>query len=131
FSEEIDKFNGSDKDELYALAEEEPTPETDTSALVQNTKPSPQETVASPPETMPPAERIPLLPAGSVAVIEHNSALQLPQNPPTSLDKLLLVTVPPYTPPEQRTAILPAGSIASSGNDTTLQVTQKPPASLD
>jgi len=130
FSEEIDKFNGSDKDELYALAEEQ-APETDTAAVAQNTKPLPQETIVSPAQTPPPAERIPLLPAGSVAVIEHNSALQLAQKPPTSLDKMLLVTVPPYTPPEKRTAILPAGGIASSGNDTTSHLTQKPPASLD
>jgi hypothetical protein len=125
FSEEIDKFNGSQKDELYALAEEQ-APETDTAAVVQNTKP-----VVSPVETTLPTERIPLLPAGSVAVIEHNTALQVTQKPPASLDKTLSISIPQNAPPEQRTAVLPAGDIATSGHDTTLQLSQKTSASLD
>src|SRR6476646_4020644 len=68
FSEEIDKFNGSEKDMLYALAEEEKTPETDTAALVQNTKLL-RDTVASP------SQRIPVLPSGNIASTEHNNAL--------------------------------------------------------
>src|SRR4051812_39398563 len=110
FSEEIDKFNSTEEDILYALAEEE-IPETGTTALVQNTKPLPRDTVASPAGVTPSAQRIPVLPPGDIAVTEHNNALSSPPKPSGSLQKtpsVIIKELPPLTP---RIAVLPAGNV--------------------
>jgi len=124
FSEELDKFNSTEEDILYALAEEEKIPETDTTALVQNTKPLPQDTVASPAEILS-AQRIPVLPPGDIAVTEHNNALSSPQNPSGSLEKTPSATIKETALLTPRIAVLPAGDVVSSNHNTALLPSQR------
>jgi hypothetical protein len=131
FSEEIDQFNGSQKDILYALAGEEKITETDTTALVQNPKPPLPDTVSSSPETTSSVQRIPVLPSGNIAFREHNTALLSPQKLPGSLQKTPSLMVKEIAPATERIIMLPAGDIVSSGRNNALQLTHQPTVSLE
>lgn len=131
FSIDMDEFDLSLQQSLYASIDKVETPEPDTATVAQNTKPLP-DTIATPQqEKSLTTERIPVLPAGNIVSLNQNNALPLLQNPPVLLHKTLSMIIPQNEPAPQRVAVLPAGIIVLSERNNALSVLQKLPASLN
>ena len=132
FSEPLVKFNTTEQDMLFAMADEVKAPELDTTAVVQNTPPPVKDTVTAAKEiSPPPPARITLLPSGNIVAFERNTASLLSQKTPTNLRKKLSLNLPQTTAPAPKITVLPAGDVALTGHKSDISFSPKPPASLN
>src|SRR6266496_78484 len=131
FSIDMDEFDLSLQQSLYASIDKVETPEPDTATVAQNTKPLP-DTIATPQqEKSLTTERIAVLPAGTIVLSERNNALPVLQKLSASLNKNPSLKMQENIQEPQRIAVLPAGTIVSSEHNSAPLITQTPPASLD
>lgn len=133
FSEPLVKFNTTEQDMLFAVADEVKPPEPDTTAVVQNTPPPVKDTVAvvQKETPLPPPARIVLLPAGNIVSFERNTTSLFSQKPPTNLRKKLSLTIPETAPPPPKISVPPAGDVALTEHKSDISFSSKPPASLN
>ena len=125
FSEPLIRFNNKEQTMLFAMADvEPPPPSTDTTTIVKNEPPV--DTNATVKETPPPPQRIPVLPAGAIAMVAKDNSFAA--KTPSLLNKNSSLAIKQNEIPEKRLPVLASGNVVAL--NTNNQSSTKTPASL-
>jgi|SRR5215471_18955323 len=115
FSEDLMKFNTSDQEYLLAVSEKIESPEPDTTAVAQNTNPPKTDTVKATPKENVLVQRVPVLAAGNIVLIDHGRNTESPTKSSSLKNSASLIVKENVQ--EVKIPIIPAGDVALLNHD--------------